>query len=38
MLQLTPHRRIFVATDPVDVRTGIASRGAVGRQRLGDTP
>src|SRR5262249_57619365 len=34
MLQLTPHSRIFVATDPVDFRKGIDGLGAVCRQRL----
>ena len=38
MLQLTPQSRIFVATEPVDCRKGIAGRGAVCRQRLGDNP
>jgi transposase len=38
MLQLTPHSRIFVATEPVDFRKGIDGLGAVCRQRLGDNP
>ena len=38
MLQLTPQSRIFVATEPVDFRTGIDGLGAVCRQRLGDNP
>jgi len=37
-LQLTPQSRIFVATEPGDCRKGIAGRGAVCRQRLGDNP
>jgi transposase len=38
MLQLTPHRRIFVATAPVDFRKGIDGLGAVCRQILGENP
>ena len=38
MLQLTPQSRIFVATEPVDFRTGIDGLAAVCRQRLGDNP
>ena len=38
MLQLPPHSRIFLATEPVDFRTGIDGLGAVCRQRLGDNP
>jgi hypothetical protein len=38
MLHLTPQSRIFVATEPVDVRKGIDGLGAVCRQRLGDHP
>jgi len=38
MLQLSPHSRIFVATEPVDFRKGIDGLAAVGRQRLGDNP
>src|SRR5215831_8139008 len=38
MLQLTPHSRIFVATEPVDFHKGIDGLGAVCRQRLGDNP
>src|SRR2546422_8233352 len=38
MLQLTPQSRIFVATAPVDFRTGIDGLAAVCRQVLGDTP
>jgi transposase len=38
MLQLTPQRRIFVATQPVDCRKGIDGLWAVCRQTLGATP
>ncbi len=38
MLQLTPQSRIFVATAPVDFRTGIDGLAAVCRQVLGDNP
>jgi hypothetical protein len=38
MLQLTPQSRIFVATEPVDFRTGIDGLAAVCRQVLGDNP
>ena len=38
MLQLPPHSRILVATEPVDCRQGIDGLGAVCRQRLGDNP
>ena len=38
MLQRTPHSRLFVATEPVDVRQGIDGLAAVCRQVLGDTP
>jgi hypothetical protein len=38
MVQLTPQRRIFFATEPVDFRQGIDGLGAVCRQRLGDNP
>ena len=38
MLQLTPQRRIFLATTPVDFRKGIDGLGAVCRQVLGDNP
>jgi len=38
MLQLTPQSRIFLATEPVDFRTGLDGLGAVCRQRLGDNP
>ena len=38
MIQLPPPSRIFVATEPVDFRKGLAGRGAVCRQRLGATP
>lgn len=38
MLQLTPQRRLFVATEPVDVRQGIDGLTAVCRHGLGDTP
>jgi transposase len=32
MLQLTPQSRIFLAVQPVDFRTGIEGRAALGRQ------
>src|SRR5438093_952163 len=38
MIQLTPQSRLFVATEPVDVRKGIDGLAAVCRQRLGDNP
>ena len=38
MIQLSPHSRIFVATEPVDFRKGIDALAAVCRQRLGDNP
>ena len=38
MLPLTPQSRIFLATHPVDFRTGIDGLGAGCRQRLGDNP
>jgi hypothetical protein len=38
MLQLSPYSRIFVATEPVDCRQGIAGLAAVCRQRLGANP
>ena len=38
MLQLSPQSRIFVATEPVDCRTGIDGLAAVCRHALGDTP
>jgi len=38
MVQRTPQSRLFVATEPVDVRKGIAGLAAVGRQRLGANP
>ena len=38
LLQLTPHSRILVATEPVDCRKGIDRLGAVCRQRLGHNP
>ena len=38
MLQLTPQSRIFVATQPVDFRTGIDGLAAVCRRGLGDNP
>jgi transposase len=38
MIQLTPHSRIFVATEPVDFRKGIDGLAAVCRQCLGDNP
>jgi transposase len=38
MLQLTPHSRIFVATQPVDCRKGIDGLCAVCRPVLGANP
>ena len=38
MRQLRPHSRIFVATEPVDCRTGIDGVAAVGRQGHGENP
>jgi transposase len=38
MLQLTPQSRIFVATEPVDFRKGIAGLAAVCRRVLGHNP
>jgi len=38
MLQLTPQSRIFLATQPVDFRKGIAGLAAVCRHGLGDHP
>jgi hypothetical protein len=38
MLQLSPHSRLFVAMEPVAFRKGLASLGAVGRQRRGAHP
>lgn len=38
MLQLTPHSRIFVATEPVDFRKGIDGLAAVCRRALGNNP
>lgn len=38
MLQLSPHSRIFIATEPVDFRKGIDGLVAVCHQRLGDNP
>jgi transposase len=38
MLQLTPHSRIFLATEPVDFRKGMDGLAAVCRQVLGDNP
>jgi len=38
MLPWTPQSRLFLATHPVDCRTGIDGLGAVGRQVLGDNP
>jgi hypothetical protein len=38
MSQLTPQRRLCVATAPVDFRQGIDGLAAVCRQRLGATP
>lgn len=38
MLQLPPQSRIFVATEPVDFRTGIDGLAAVCRQVRGDNP
>lgn len=38
MIQLPPHSRIFLATEPVDFRKGIDGLAAVCRQILGDNP
>ena len=38
MGQRTPHSRILLATEPVDVRTGRDGLAAVGRQGLGEPP
>lgn len=38
MLQLSPQRRICVATEPVDFRKGIDGLAAVCRTALGDNP
>jgi transposase len=38
MLQLSPHSRIFLATEPVDFRKGIDGLAAVCRQVLGANP
>ena len=38
MLQLSPQRRICLATEPVDFRKGIDGRAAVCRHALGDNP
>ena len=38
MLQLTPHTRIFLATQPVDFRKGIDTLAAVCRQTLCANP
>ena len=38
MIQLTPHRRLFLATEPVDFRPGLDGLAAVCRQVLGDNP
>ena len=38
MLQFTPQSRIFLATEPVDLRKGIDGLAAVCRQVLGDNP
>ncbi len=38
MLQLPPQSRSFLATQPVDFRTGIDGLAAVCRQALGDNP
>ena len=38
MIQLSPQSRIFLATEPVDFRTGIDGLGAVCRHVLGDNP
>ncbi|MGE3542169.1 MAG: IS66 family insertion sequence element accessory protein TnpB [Candidatus Tectimicrobiota bacterium] len=38
MVQLTPTSRIFVATEPVDFRTGMDGLAVVCRQRLGANP
>ena len=36
MLQLTPHSRIFLATEPVDFRKGMDGLATVCRQVLSD--
>ena len=38
MLQLTPQRRLLLATEPVDFRKGIDGLAAVCRQVLADNP
>jgi hypothetical protein len=38
MLQLSPQRRIFLATQPVDFRKGIDSLAAACQQSLGHPP
>jgi len=38
MVQLTPQRRLCVATEPVDFRKGLDGLAAVCRQRLGANP
>ena len=38
MLQLPPQSRIVLATEPVELRRGIAGRCAVGRPAVGDNP
>ena len=38
MLQLTPQSRIFLATEPVDFRTGVDGLAAVCRQVLREQP
>jgi hypothetical protein len=38
MIQITPHMRIFLATEPVDFRKGIDGLGSVCRQVLKEDP
>jgi len=38
MIQLTPHMRILVATDPIDFRRGIDGLAATCRRALGHQP
>ena len=38
MLQIVPHMRILVATEPLDLRKGIDGTASVCRQALGEDP
>jgi len=38
MIQITPHMRIFLATEPVDFRKGIDGLGNVCRKVLNEDP